>query len=83
MRKADGLSRRLDQKVGVEKDNKKQMLVKKEQLETKRIRVTEVMIKGVDLINKVRKYEARDNKMVKAMEEIKQTGMKIFKDEQW
>ena len=59
------------------------MLVKKEQLETKRIRVTEVMIKGVDLINKVRKYEARDNKMVKAMEEIKQTGIKIFKDEQW
>jgi len=52
-------------------------------LETKRIRVTEVMIKGVDLINKVRKYEARDNKMVKAMEEIKQTGIKIFKDEQW
>ena len=30
IRKADGLSRRLDWKVGVEKDNKKQMLVKKE-----------------------------------------------------
>ena len=30
MGKADGLSRRLDWEVGVKKDNKEQMLVKKE-----------------------------------------------------
>ena len=37
MGKADGLSRRLDWEVGVEKDNEEQMLVKKEWLEARRI----------------------------------------------
>jgi len=39
MRKADGLSRRPDWEVGIEKDNEKQVLVKKEWLEVKRIRI--------------------------------------------
>ena len=54
MGKADGLSRRSDWEVGVEKDNEEQMLVKKEWLEAKRIRVTEVIIEGVDLLDKVK-----------------------------
>ena len=37
MGKADGLSRRPDWEVGIEKDNEEQMLVKKEWLETRRI----------------------------------------------
>ena len=37
MGKADGLSRRLDWEVGVERDNEEQMLVKKEWLEARRI----------------------------------------------
>jgi len=71
MGKVDGLSRKPDWKVRVEKDNEEQMLMKKEWLEVKRIRVTEVVIKGVDLLDKVRKYEARDDKVVKAVEEMK------------
>ena len=71
MGKADGLSRRPDWEVGVEKDNEEQMLVKKEWLEVKRIRVTEVIIEGVDLLDKVRKCEARDDEVVKAVEEMK------------
>ena len=47
MGKADGLSKRPDQEVGVEKDNEEQMLVKKKWLEAKRIRVMEVVIEGV------------------------------------
>ena len=43
--------------------------MKKEWLEAKRIRVIEVVIEGVDLLDKVRKYEARDN--VKAVKEMK------------
>jgi len=58
MGKVDGLSRRPDWEVGVEKDNEEQMLVKKEWLEAKRIRVTEVVIEGVDLLDKVRKCKA-------------------------
>ena len=67
----DRLSRRSDWEVGVERDNKEQMLVKKEWLEAKRIRVVEVIIEGVDLLDKVRKCEARDDEVVKAVEEMK------------
>jgi len=69
--KMDRLSRRSDWEVGVERDNKEQMLVKKEWLEAKRIRVVEVIIEGVDLLDKVRKCEARDDEVVKAVEEMK------------
>ena len=78
MGKADGLSRRLDWEVGVEKDNKEQTLVKKEWLEVKRMRVAEVVIEGVDLLDKVRKCEARDDKVVKVIEEIKRVGVKML-----
>ena len=78
MGKADGLSRRLDWEVGVEKDNKEQTLVKKEWLEVKRMRVAEVVIEGVDLLDKVRKCEARDDKVVKVVEEIKRVGVKML-----
>ena len=71
MGKVDRLSRRLDWEVRVEKNNKEQMLVKKEWLEAKKIRVTEVVIEGVDLLDKVRKCKAKDNKMVKVVEEMK------------
>ena len=71
MEKADGLSRRPDWEIGVEKDNEEQTLVKKEWLDMKRIRITEVVIEGVDLMDKVRKYEARDDEVVKAVEEMK------------
>jgi len=83
MGKADGLSKRPDWEIGVEKDNKEQMLVKKEWLEMKRIRVTEVVIEGVDLLNKVRKCEVKDNEVVKAVEEMKQAGVKMLRDEEW
>jgi len=71
MGKADGLSRRPDWEIGMEKDNEEQMLVKKKWLEVKRIRITEVVIEGVDLLDKVRKCEARNDEVVKAVEEMK------------
>jgi len=37
----------------------------------KRMKVAKVVIERVDLLDKVRKYEARDNKVVKAVEEMK------------
>jgi len=83
MGKADGLSRRLNWEVGVEKDNEEQTLVKKEWLEVKKIRVTEVVIKGVDLLDKVRKCEVKDDEIVKTIEEIKQAGVKMLRDEEW
>jgi len=55
----------------MEKNNEEQILVKKEWLEVKRIRVMEVVIEGVDLLDKVRKYKARDDEIVKVVEEMK------------
>jgi len=51
-------------------------------LDTRRIRVAEVIIEGVDLLDKVRKCEARDDKVVKAVEEMKQTGIKMLRDKE-
>jgi len=82
MGKADGLSRRPDWEVGVEKDNEEQILVKKEWIEARRVRVAEVIIEGVDLLGKVRKYEARDDKVIKAVEEMKRVGVKMLRDEE-
>ena len=83
MEKADGLSKRPDWEVGIEKDNEEQMLVKKEWLEVKKIRITEVVIEEVDLLEKVRKCKAKDNEVVKAVEEMKQAGVKMLRDEEW
>jgi len=82
MGKVDGLSRRLDWEVGVKKNNEEQTLVKKEWLEAKRIRVAEVIIEGVDLLDKVRKCEAKDDEVIKAVEEIKQAKVKMLKNKE-
>jgi len=71
MGKADRLSRRLDWEVGVEKDNEEQTLVKKEWLEARVAQVLEVVIEGVDVLDKIRKSEIKDNEVIKAVEEMK------------
>jgi len=82
MGKEDGLSKRPDWEVGVEKDNEEQILIKKEWLEVKKVRVAEVMIEEVDLLNKVRKCEARDDEVIKAVEEMKRVGIKMLRDKE-
>ena len=54
MGKADSLSRRPDQEIGIEKDNKNKMLVKPEQLEVKRTKAIEIIIDRIDLLEDVR-----------------------------
>jgi len=71
MGKADSLSKRLDWEVGVKKDNKNETLVKAEWIEVKKTKVAEIIVDGVDLLEEVKKLKVKDNKVVKAMEEIK------------
>ena len=71
MGKVDSLSRRPDQEVGVKRDNEDETLVKKEQLENRRTEKVEVIVEGVDLLEKIKQSRIRDNKVVKAVEEIK------------
>jgi len=42
--------------------------------------VAKVIIKEIDLLKKIRKSETKDNKIVKAIEKMKQTGVKMLKD---
>jgi len=71
MEKANSLSRRPDWKVGVERDNEDETLVKPKWLEARRTERVEVIVEGVDLLKKVRKSKVKDNKVVKAVEEMK------------
>jgi len=83
MGKADGLSRRLDWEIGVERDNEEQTLVKREWLEARAAEVYEVVIDGVDILDRIRRSEARDDEVVKAVEEMKRAGVKVLRDEEW
>jgi len=83
MGKADSLSRRPDWEVGVERDNEDEILVKPEWLEVRRVERVEIIVEGVDLLEKVRKSKVKDDKVVKAVEEMKQAGVKMLRDEEW
>ena len=83
MGKADSLSRRLNWEVEVEKDNKDQRLVKPEWLEVRKTEMVEIIVEGVDLLEKVRKSKVKDNKVVKAVEEMKRAGVKMLRDKEW
>jgi len=82
MGKADSLSRRPDWEVGVERDNKDEVLVKPEWLKIRRTEAVEIIVDGVDLLDKVRKSKVKDNEMVKAVEEMKRAGVKMLRDEE-
>ena len=43
------------------------------------------MIKGVkeEIIEKIKKSEAKDNEVIKAVEEIKKAGVKLLRNEEW
>jgi len=83
MGKADSLSRRLDWEIGVERDNEDETLVKPEWLEVRRTERVEIIVEGVDLLEKVRKLKVKDDEVVKAVEEMKQAGVKMLRDEEW
>jgi len=83
MGKADSLSRRPDWEVGVERDNENKTLVKPEWLEVQRTEGVEVIIERVDLLEKIKQLRVKDNEVIKAVKEIKQTGVKMLRDEEW
>ena len=82
MGKADSLSRRLDWEVGVEKDNENETLVKPEWLEMRKTEAVEIIVDREDLLEEVRKSKVKDDEVVKAIEEIKQAGVKMLRDEE-
>jgi len=41
-----------------------------------------VIVEGVDLLEKIRQSRVRDDEVVKAVEEMKQAGVKVLRDEE-
>ena len=74
------MSRRSDWEKREERDNKKRMLLKPEWV--KSIRVGEVIVEGVNILERIRKSETRDDKVIKAVEEMKKAGVKMLRDEE-
>ena len=81
--KADSLSRRPDWEVEVGRDNEDKMLVKKEWLENRRTEKVEVIVEGVDILEKIRQSKVRDDEVVRAVEEMKRAGVKVLRDKEW
>jgi len=52
-------------------------------METRRAETVEIIVDGVDLLEEVRKSKVKDNEVVKAVEEMKQVGVKMLRDEEW
>ena len=74
MGKADGLSRRADWKVGMDKDNDNQVFIKDNWI----CSMYEVVVEGpeVELVEKIRKARSKDEDVVRVVEEIKRAGVK-------
>jgi len=82
MRQVDSLSKRVDWTEGVERDNKNQVMLKKEWLEIRGIEKRQLLIEGAEeeIIEKIKKLEAKDDEVVKVVEEIKKTGVKLLRN---
>jgi len=74
MGKADGLSRRVDWKVGMDKDNENQVFIKNNWIRS----MYEVVVEGpeVDLLEKIKKTRSKDEDIVRVVEEIKKAGVR-------
>jgi len=78
MGKANGLSRRPDWQEEVERDNKDRMLIKPEW-----VRGVETIVKEGNLRKRIKKVQEGDEKVVKAVEELKKAGVKMLRDKEW
>ena len=82
MRRADSLSRRVDWAERVEKDNENQVILKKEQIE---VRAIKQLVEGPEeeIVKKIKEVIDKDEEVIKAVEKIKKTGVKMLRDEEW
>ena len=76
MGKADRLSKRLNQKVGVEEDNENQTLIKEQWIHS----LVEVVIKGpkVEILEKNKNSFGKNEEVVRVVEEIKKIRIKVL-----
>ena len=76
MEKVDGLSKRPDWKVRVDKNNENQIIIKDNWL----CRIEKVIIEGpeVEIVGKIKKARSKDKEVIKIVEEMKKVGVKLI-----
>ena len=81
MGKADGLSRRPDWKVGVDRDNKNQVVIKGNWIHS----LQKVVIEGseVEILEKIKKARSKDEDVVRVVEEMKKMRVKELRGNEW
>ena len=81
MGKADGLSRRLDWKIGVDKDNENQVFIKDNWI----CSMYEVIVERpeVDVLEKIKKARSKDEDVVRVVEEMKKAGVRELRGDEW
>jgi len=81
MGKADGLSRRADWKIGIERDNENQVVIRDNWIRN----LQEVVIEGpeVELLEKIKKARSKDKNVVRVVEEMKRTNVKELRGNKW
>ena len=74
MEKTDGLSRRLNWKVDIDRDNENQVVIKDNWIHS----LQEVVIEGseVEILEKIKKTKSKDEDIVRIVEEMKKTRVK-------
>jgi len=65
--------------MGTDRDNEDRVLVKKEWLQW----AEETLVEEDDLTKRIREAQGKDERVVKAVEELKKLGIKSIKDEEW
>ena len=81
MGKADGLGRRSDWKVGIDRDNENQIFIKDNWIRS----MQEVVVEGpeVDIVEKIKKARSKDEDVVRVVEEMKKAGVKELQGNEW
>ena len=81
MGKADGLSRRADWKVDIDKDNDNQVFIKDNWIRN----MYEVVVEGpeVDLLEKIKRARSKDEDVVRVVEKMKRVGVKELRGNKW
>jgi len=81
MGKADRLSRRVDWKIGVDKDNENQVFIKDNWIHS----MYEIVVEGPeeDLVEKIKKAQSKDKDVIKVVEEMKKMRVKELRGNKW
>ena len=79
--KVNSLSRRLNWRIRVEKDNRNQIFIKNHWI----CNLSEVVIEGPeeDILEKIKKARGKDKEIVKVIEEMKKVGVRILRGDKW